>query len=258
MTLIEKIKTCERKYLECFGKTISQENITRFSDNLIPDMYSHNCTWINSAKNNIALTQIIESEIKNSKSNGKDFCLIHCHIPNDETILSTLSTKPEASTMGCYVFDASHFSKIMGNTECCVLKVDKPEMVNDLLQIDLEFDGEALGIDFCTRRINRKKDVYLSNAGLDSFICFANNEVVGTCDIFFYEDTAKIEDFAVSPKKQGKGYGTAILKKLIEIAISKGISTIYLVTDESDTAKEMYKKLGFYKVYEHTELLFNF
>jgi len=258
MTLIDKIKKCETKYLECFSKATAQEDTIRFNDELIPDMYSHNCTWINSAKNDSEMIQYIESAIENSKNNGKNFCMIQCHVPINEAILSALSIKPEASTMGCYVFDNANFPKIKGNAECNVLKIDKPEIVKDLLQIDLEFDGDSLSVDFCTRRVNRKKDVFLSDTGFNSFVCYANNKAVGSCDIFFYEDTAKIEDFAVSPKKQGKGYGTAILKKLIEIAINKGISTVYLVTDEGDTAKEMYKKLGFNKVYEHTELLFNF
>jgi spore maturation protein CgeE len=74
--------------------------------------------------------------------------------------------------------------------------------------------------------------------------------------MFIYEDTAKIEDFAVTSQKQRKGYGTAILKALTEIALEKNVSVIYLETDEDDTAKEMYKKRGFYKVGELTDLIF--
>jgi len=54
---------------------------------------------------------------------------------------------------------------------------------------------------------------------------------------------AKIENFAINPAYQRKGYGTTILKLLIDIAIKENCHTIYLVTDENYTAKEMYKKM---------------
>ena len=60
----------------------------------------------------------------------------------------------------------------------------------------------------------------------------------------------------MSERHQRKGYGSAILKNMIDTATKAGATTIYLVTDEDDTAKEMYTKLGFSKVYQHTEILY--
>ena len=59
------------------------------------------------------------------------------------------------------------------------------------------------------------------------------------------------------PQKQRKGYGTVILNTLINIANEKNVNTIYLETDESGTAKKMFEKCGFAKVYEFTDLFFN-
>ena len=67
---------------------------------------------------------------------------------------------------------------------------------------------------------------------------------------------AKIEDFDVLPKYQRKGYGSALLKEIICIALEQNARIIYLVTDEDDTAKEMYLKIGFEKVGEKTQLFF--
>jgi len=48
----------------------------------------------------------------------------------------------------------------------------------------------------------------------------------------------------------------AILKAIIEMAQKNGVSAIYLVTDEEDTVKEMYRKCGFRKIGEKTDLFF--
>lgn len=74
--------------------------------------------------------------------------------------------------------------------------------------------------------------------------------------MFIDNGVAKIEDFAVIPTYQRKGYGTTILKSIIEIAIKENSHTIYLVTDEDDTAKEMYEKIGFSKIGERSDLFF--
>lgn len=63
------------------------------------------------------------------------------------------------------------------------------------------------------------------------------------------------EDFGVVPAMRGKGYGTALLYRLIDIAAENGASVIYLTTDEDDTAKDMYLKRGFEKVGEKYAVL---
>ena len=50
--------------------------------------------------------------------------------------------------------------------------------------------------------------------------------------------------------------GTAILKSMIETAIQQNCQLIYLVTDEEDTAKDMYQKLGFHKIAQRTDYFF--
>ena len=257
MINIDKIMKCENKYIECFSKATEQQDFIRYRDDLIPDMYYHNYTMVRSIKDDSALIRLIESEIAYSKNTGKDFCLIRCHIPVNDSIPALLSHKPEeVSKAGHYVFDISALPKLDNGMEYSILKVDKPEMLEDLLWLDLQQDEESLGRDFCTRRVYRRKDIYLSDEGMNAYICYENGEIIGTCNMFIYEDTAKIEDFCVTSQKQRKGYGTAILKTLIKIALEKNVTVIYLETDENDTAKEMYKKRGFYKVGELTDLLF--
>lgn len=75
--------------------------------------------------------------------------------------------------------------------------------------------------------------------------------------MFIHDGIAKIENFSVSPSHQRKGYGTTILKTLIEHTLNQHAHAIYLIIDEDDTAKELYLKCGFHKMGEKTELFFS-
>ncbi|MCL2621216.1 MAG: GNAT family N-acetyltransferase [Defluviitaleaceae bacterium] len=256
MTLIDKMRECEIEYVKCFSKANNTSpDFIRFTDPLMPDMYSHNYTWVKSAGYDKDLLQIIRCEVADGKS---DFCMIHCHIPVSENLLNSMKTwgtQPEVSVMGWYVYD---ISQKFNARDCDIRKLDKPEMVDDLLHLETENDGDVLGADFCQRRAERRAKVYLAEDGISSYICYHEGRAIGHCHLFVHGDTAKIEDFSVLEYHQRKGFGTAILKKMIDTALLAGATTIYLVTDEDDTAKEMYQKLGFSKVYECTELLFRF
>ena len=258
MSILNKIVRCEIEYTKCFCITDEYRDFIRFQDDLIPDMWYHNYTLIKSAESDIALIQLIESEVLHSKGIGKDFCLLRCHMPINHSTILQLSCEPEISAAGYYVFDVSNLSKLTQVKDINIVKVDKAEMLEDMLMLDLEHDEQSLGRDFCTRRIYRRKDVYLSDEGVDSYVCYHNNKAVGSCNLFLHNGVAKIEDFAVSPSHQRKGFGTAILKALIEISLRKSATTIYLEADEDDTVKEMYQRYGFYKLSELTDLLFNF
>lgn len=252
----EKILDCEKEYYKCFSKIFETENFERFRDDLLPDMYYHNFILIKRSSSDDELYRRIEDEILLRRTEGENFCNIVSFIPISDYLLQKFDIRPQITVNGFYLFDISKFSQLIGKEDCIVSKVNSLRMADDILRLDLEHDGNSLGVDFCTRRVNRRKEVYLSTEGVNSYICYFNNEAVGDCDLFIYKDIAKIEDFSVSPTMQRQGYGTAILKAIIKIALSSGASLIYLVTDEDDTAKDMYLKSGFSKIGEKIDLLF--
>jgi spore maturation protein CgeE len=131
-------------------------------------------------------------------------------------------------------------------------------LVEDNLFCDLQHDEEALGRDFCERRAYRRGKIYVSAEGVNSYNCYHDGTIVGKCDMFIDDGVAKIEEFAVIPIYQRKGYGTTILKYLINVAMEAQCHTIYLVADEEDTPKDMYLRIGFTKVGDRTDLLFRF
>ena len=256
MGIDKKILECELQYSKCFSEFYENEKVIRFRDSKLTDMYYHNYTYIDSSLEMDTLKHIIDNEITLRLSEECNYCNIILDDVVDNPLQVNDKYKAEVSTKGYYSFDISYFSKLAMIPDCIVKKVDNQKIIDDLLFCDLQHDEETLGKDFCTRRCYRRGEVYISDKGVDSYVCYHQGNIIGNCDLFIYEDIAKIEDFSVLPKYQRKGYGTTILKAVIDISIKENCKTIYLNTYEDDTAKEMYIKNGFYKIGESSDLFF--
>lgn len=252
----KQISECEIAYSKCFSDTNENDSIIRFRDSQLQDMYYHNFTYLKMQADISNFPQFINQEIEQRLSENADFCLLKFNFTLDNTILSTLKYNAEISRNGFYSFDISQINKLNSVLDCVVERVHNTKMIDDILYCDLQLDEATLGKDFCTRRCYRRSKVYLADSGVDSFVCYYRGNIVGNCDMFIHNGVAKIEDFTVISTHQRKGYGTTILKALIDIALNKNCHTIYLVTDEDDTAKDMYRKLGFNKILERTDLFF--
>jgi len=251
-----RIYNCEVEYYKCFSVANENENIIQFIDDQLKDMYYHNFTYIGKVASRAEFLEIVKNEISKRQLQGSSFCnvLINSALESLSPLLFEKTT--EISINGFYSFDVSHITSFKTINGAIVKKVTDKQRLEDVLFCDLQHDEITLGKDFCTRRCYRRGNVYLSEGGVNSYVCYYNGNIVGNCDLFLHDNVAKIEDFAVIPQYQRKGFGTTILKSLIEIAMDKNCDLIYLVTDEEDTPKEMYKKLGFSKMAERTDLFF--
>jgi|LGOV01.1.fsa_nt_gb ribosomal-protein-alanine N-acetyltransferase len=87
-------------------------------------------------------------------------------------------------------------------------------------------------------------ELYGENALL--YILMENNVVVGYISLFKIFDELHVNNIAVDPSFQGKGYASMIMEKTIEIARNLSIAFITLEARKSNTpAVELYKKYGF-------------
>ena len=258
LNVFDRLVKCEIEYIKNFCTAEVNQKIIKFcDDDIMHDMHATNYTWIKNADNDDDLIRLIEAEIEHSKRLNKDFCMIACHVPLNIFALNMLSVSPSISTSGYYVFDCNHeIPKIPKNDDVKIIRASSPEMIDDILTLDIEHEGENPDIDFCKRRLTRRKDIYLSDKGVDTYLCYYKSNAVGNCDLFISNGVAKIEEFAVSPSNQGKGFGAALLCEMMEIAVNNNVKLIYLGADENDTVKNMYQKFGFTKVHEFIELEF--
>lgn len=188
-----KIIECELEYTKCFSEVYEDEEIIRFSDDQLYDMYYHNFTYIKKSMSDIESKRIIQKEISLRLYKKSNFCNIILNSVASSSLLSMLKYKPEISTNGYYSFEISKFSKLNAISDCTVKKVNNLEMVDDILFCDLQHDEEKLGKDFCTRRCYRRGKVYISDKGVNSYVCYHNGQIIGNCDLFLHKGVAKLK-----------------------------------------------------------------
>ena len=252
----EKIKHNEISYISCFSEYFENEQIIRFRDSKMKDMRFHNSTNIKKTLSKDVLQQIIKEEIELNYKESKDFCRITIDELPAVKCLEGYHEKLEIEHYGNYVYVPMESPKWNALNRYSIRKIADYSMVEDLVSLDLIQDGETFEKDFCQRRARRTGQASLSEIPVDTYICYYDKIPVGSCQLFLYNGIAKIEDFQVSPEYQHRGIGTTILKYVIDIALSKKAEVIYLSADEEDTAKEMYKNLGFEKVSESYALAY--
>ncbi len=256
--MLKRIMNSERSYYECFSQVTNAGRVLRFRDDNLPEMYDHNFSFVKGTPAPALLSEIVQEELSLRASEGADFCNIKTSLPPEA--LNGLSLKAEAdiSQNGYYVFDIGALARFNEIPELIVRRTADSSMLEDVLFCDLKHDEKKLGLDFCKKRCFRRGEVYINDGGLDSYVCYRHGQPVGNCDLLITGNTAKIEDFAVIPECQRKGYGTTMLKRLIVSALEGGCDLIYLVTDEEDTAKDMYLKLGFRQVGICSDIFFKY
>jgi len=253
--MTEKILKCEHAYLDCFCEVSEADGILTYSDAELLDMYSHNQYRVLAGADTDLVVEKLNQKLE--ALDGSGFCVCgfapNFNSSDVEEIARRASRTMEISTNGCYVLDLSKAANWRVRKDCEVVPYGLGRL-DDVLRHNLEMDGSDIGEDFVARRAVRKSKVFLNNPAIDNYLLYAGGEVVGACELFVHEGVAKIEDFNVLERVQRQGYGTTLLKHLVEVALSKGAETVYLIADEDDTAKEMYEKLGFEKIYEVREL----
>lgn len=254
---MQKLFATELKYNESFCAVEESEDVIRFSDRDIPDMYSHNLSYIKGHVPASALSAIISREITAARQAGRTFLNVQTDIPVDPDELRDLPTAPAATCLyDYYVFDRPDTRSLRSRSDCQMVPFSA-SVREAALQLDLRANGEDMGEDFVRRRFTRRSQVYLATGGVDNYLCLYRDKAVGHADLFIHDGVAKIEDVDVAPDSQLQGFGTAMLKAMIELAWQKGAQVVYLVTDHDDTAKDMFEKTGFVKVAQKAEWLFH-
>ncbi|TVX92642.1 GNAT family N-acetyltransferase [Paenibacillus agilis] len=246
----------EIAYTSLFSQSHEEEHLIRFWDDEIPDMYSHNYSLIKEHSTDLA--GMIINELTLRKEQNKDFLRIEMNFDVDNEILEKLPIKPEVAIYDYMYIKTEQYRNINGNTSCVVKKAITDEIIADGKKVDILACQQSMGLEFATRRIDRKSKVYqVPNSPLDLYVCYVADIPVGNCELMTLENIAKIEDFDILEGHQRKGYGSAVIRYLLQSAYEKNVKHAYLITDHSDTAKEMYKKCGFEKVGYKTELHFH-
>ncbi|MDQ3778740.1 MAG: GNAT family N-acetyltransferase [Actinomycetota bacterium] len=72
-----------------------------------------------------------------------------------------------------------------------------------------------------------------------------NGEIVSWADLYIAQGVGQVEDLATAAEHRGRGYASALVLHAADEARRAGADLVFLVADEDDWPKELYRRLGF-------------
>lgn len=255
--MLNRIIDTELEYLKCFCETESDGDLVHFEDDSLKDMYSHNFTYIPGHISDKAFVEAVKEALGKRRALGFSSLRLMTHKDLSQEVLSDLPIMPQAERYDYYAVSTRQFDQIKSRKGVSVKCVDDQVSQEHGKYIDVAANYMHMTMEFAIRRINRKFMVYLDkNSPLDLYICYDQNEPVGNCEAFIKAGLMKIEDFDILEMHQKKGFGSHVIRHMLEMGLEKQVEFAYVVTDHEDTAKHMYEKCGFKYVGHRTELNF--
>ena len=205
--MINRIWDTEIKYFECFCDAERFDSFTRYTDDNIKDMYSHNFTYINHDVTEDAFLSIVSSEIQHRKDAGKRFLRIITNAPIVDELMDKLPMKPDIDHYDYFGAPVNVYENIRERSGASLVEADTPKAAEHGRMVDVVANYMHMTLEFAIRRINRKFQVYNDNAKpLSLFVCYDGIEPVGNCELMLNDKTAKIEDFDIIEMHQRKGF----------------------------------------------------
>ncbi|HYE10629.1 MAG TPA: GNAT family N-acetyltransferase [Patescibacteria group bacterium] len=253
---MNSIFNTEIEYVKCFSEYDEQQSIIRFWDDRLPDMYGCNYTFIKDKPNQDKLIELISNEITIRKFTNKKFLQIETNFVIEPEVINALP-ESRVTIMDYMHIETDNYNRIKSREDALVLCATTEDILRDGIAVDLQANIPVMG-EFAKRRIARKSEVYRDlNKALDLYVCYDKGLPIGNCELFTLANIAKIEDFDIIEQYQRKGFGSTVLKHLLTHLYNNGIQDAYLVTDASDTAKDMYSKCGFKRISQKYQLFFS-
>ena len=129
---------------------------------------------------------------------------------------------------------------------------NNPDLVNDFLDLDVRYYGKTYGEDFIARRMYRYFNKSLDGVGLDYFGCYINNKLVASCYTYYSDGVVGLDGLLVAEEYRGNNLASNLIKYIQQYYQN---CPIYLHAAQSESAKDLYAKLGFEIIYQKHEYL---
>jgi|GEM_PF-641040 len=244
------LRRIENEYLQYFAVAEEHEHFIRFSDLQLPSMYSHNCFVLKDTLTETEFHTQIEALFADAQEHDVAHLYIALH-PNHAFAMN--AWEAEIFELSSLLYMTVNFDEYLGckpNSACLVYEVTTPSLLQDAMLCDIVaslMDGEEhVDYGFAHQRAARKRPLFEQHAPvLSHYVAYLDTIPVGKCEVSLHDDILRPESFSVVTGYQRKGIGTALLNKIVEDGKIRGCKEMFVVTDPSDTAKNMYKKMGF-------------
>lgn len=223
----------EKKYVSMFSKITDYEYGYRAEDLNQNDKYDHNFLLLQNRKfNNTDLLAYMKKKISSGFAVFRYHDQIHVADLNDDAIVEK---------EGYYGNDINLVqikSKTNKDIEISVVDPLKDEKFFDFFYED----SKAFGVSYAKGNLERQKQVLSQYKDKYWYLQLTyHNEVIGMLNTFVDGNIAKVDDFVIRDDMQKQGFGSALMRKMVEMLKNKDVRFIYLVTSQNDTPKNMYQ-----------------
>jgi spore maturation protein CgeE len=244
------LRQVENEYLQFYAVAEEHEHFVRFRDSELPSMYSHNCVLFKESLDELELHNQIKALHTNSLEQNADHLYIVLH-PNYAFAMNAWEADTfEPASLLYMTAPLDDDQRVNPNAACRVVEATTAALYQDAILCDIAAsltEGEDhVDYGFAYQRATRKRPVFEGNASaLSQYVAYLGGIPVGKCEVSFHGEILRPESFLVEAGFQRKGIGTALLNKIAEDGKTRGCKEMFVVTDPNDTAKEMYKNVGF-------------
>ena len=87
--------------------------------------------------------------------------------------------------------------------------------------------------------------VYEREAGAKFFVAELDGQPASVCELYVLGDVAQVEDVNTIEELRGRGLGSGVVLAAAAAARARGCDVVFLIADDADWPKDLYKRLGF-------------
>ncbi len=191
------------------------------------------------------LSTLIDSEVKRRQDENYTSAFFISDFKIDVQLFKAFPYEIEYLEFVYMTTSTATANRLSTRQDFSIQVASSQEILNDGIAVDITANTIHMG-DFAKERIQRKAEIYRNNElKTKLYVGYYNNLPIGNCELFIHKNISKLEDFDIIEAYQRKGFGTHFLNYLLHETEKYNIQQLYLVTDNADTAKEMYKKNHF-------------
>lgn len=257
--MIELLKKIEIGYLKCFCKCYKGENFIRFWDENLKRAFSVNVTKISEKANLKEISEIIYKEIEYKKKMESNFLLVEFQRNLTANNLKELEEKPfQVDSLYYMIINTLEYKNLKANIEYNIKELGDERDIAKFKDFYIKDSSKIIGTKLAKNKVERKIKVYKDKENnLTLFICYYNNKIVASCELFLKDNIAKIEDVGVLNYYRNRGIATTLIREVLKFAREEGAEYAYVIAQSNSSVVNMYKKLGFKNLAAKTQLIYD-
>ncbi|HOJ44933.1 MAG TPA: GNAT family N-acetyltransferase [Bacilli bacterium] len=233
----EDILAFEKHYVAMFSSIEATRYGYIASDSMQRDKYYHN--YLHVYKTN----QISQNELGDYEAAYKKYGHVHFRFEEKPTGFEDVLKDYKPSVNGYYWAPINDVK--IPKVKSFDIQIIEPSIKESFCHY-LYLENREYGEQFSVNNAIRQWEVLMKQTDYRYFYAILDGHIVGSINVTWSDQCAKIDDFTVLEPYRHQGIGSALMAHAISFLKTKQTKFVYLVTDMNDTPRFMYEKWGYH------------